>query len=473
MPTDGHRAEPEEAGGSNGAAGGAGDEAAELAVAPMTRQELLSNQSIVTTTGSDALARDALDILEDALSTGKLKFSGKDFSEESFVKSLKSVGIYVKLKGLLPHRSSVLSVEEVDVSHIPLYNEVPDDAGLIARWDAKRRAQTLQAAVQFVRVSTAAKIVRLENCNLQGTTHDREDLIEQEVIRLVKKFGFGSGKDARYTSEVSLAKNKFEDAFAKKIIEGAHWERAAHPDKENLPRLHLDLRGNRIRNAARIVNELREGQSAAGPVNVATVKDSQEDQKKAIVVVNFDDQEAAGARGASPPRAAPPRPRPAAPAAPALARRGSGGGGCSRSPSRKSGSASYSRSRSRGGRRGGGGARRKHRRGGGRDRRRGGGDRRRRRRTRGGGGGRRGGGGGGGRRRRRRDRSPSPEEDDSYDYDDTSGGGESRSPSRPKARRRASGGGGGGGKRQKARGKKKEPPPSDGSYYSDDSQDSR
>merc|ERR1719464_2483726 len=138
---------------------------------------------------------------------------------------------------------------------------------------SQRSLQPLQLTVQFVRVSTDAKVIRLDNCNLQGTSHDKDDKIEQEVIRLVKKFG--AGKEARYAKEVSLAGNKFEGDFAKKVIEAAFWERVRHPDKDNLPRLHLDLRA---------------GQNAGGAIRVAGADEPEDVREKALIVVDLSDQ---------------------------------------------------------------------------------------------------------------------------------------------------------------------------------------
>lgn len=53
--------------------------------------------------------------------------------------------------------------------------------------------------------------------------HDKEDIIELEVVRLVKKFG--AGKNARYAEHVSLAGNGFGVEFLRRIVEGAYWER--------------------------------------------------------------------------------------------------------------------------------------------------------------------------------------------------------------------------------------------------------
>merc|ERR1719436_178657 len=105
---------------------------------------------------------------------------------------IKAVGIISKMQGLLPRRTSVLPITEVDVSGNNLLTLTPHPFTGTPELSAKS-LQPLQLTVQFVRVSTDAKVVRMENCNLQGTTHDKDDKVEQEVIRLVNKFG--PGKD--------------------------------------------------------------------------------------------------------------------------------------------------------------------------------------------------------------------------------------------------------------------------------------
>jgi len=163
----------------------------------MKESALLAEQSVQKTCGGTELSEMSLEILQIALKSGRLDFSRRGLNEDDFVKVIKTIGIMAKMKELQPQRTSVLPVTEVDFTGVPLLNESPTDPNLRAIWDAKRRAQTLQLAVQFIRVSTNAKIVKMDDCNLSGTTHDRQDLIEQEVIRLVKKFGIGSGKEIR------------------------------------------------------------------------------------------------------------------------------------------------------------------------------------------------------------------------------------------------------------------------------------
>eukprot|EP00928_Gymnodinium_smaydae_P043040 TRINITY_DN28926_c2_g1_i1.p1 TRINITY_DN28926_c2_g1~~TRINITY_DN28926_c2_g1_i1.p1 ORF type:complete len:475 (+),score=70.89 TRINITY_DN28926_c2_g1_i1:53-1477(+) len=420
-------------------------------------EELLAHYSVKTTSGSDELAQLSLKKLGEAVDHGKLVLADNNLTEESCAKVLKVVGIMAKLKGMLETRSSTLPIKEFDLSGIRLLNVTPEDSNLTMRWDAKRRAQTVQIVVQFVRVSTDAKIVKLEDCGLQGDTHNKDDLIEQEIIRLVKKFGFGAGKDAKFATEVSLAGNKFTAEFASKVISAAFWERERHPDK---PKLHLNLRRNRIRGGDKIIQELRAGQSAGGVVSVASADDSIEEREKALIVVDLGDQVEGSGSSPAPARAAQPSGR--APARPPLQQRSQ------RSPSRRrrsrsrsasqrrrsrssrrspfrSRSRSRSRSRGRGGKNGRSRSRSASKQRGGR--------RRRRRQTRGGGGGRRRKrqGGGGGRQRRgrdrRRERTRSPSRDE-YDSEDSRDDGYSASRSRSRS---AEGREAGGKRRDKSR----------------------
>jgi len=250
-------------------------------------EELLKDYSVLKTCVSKEVAQDALAVFNKAINTGTLSMADRDLSDEAFMRMLKAVGIFGKLKNMLPNRTSVLPITEVDLSGNNLVTFTPH-AVLGTPEVSQRSLQPLQLTVQFVRVSTDAKIIRLEHCNLQGTSHDKDDKIEQEVIRLVKKFG--AGREARFATEVSLAGNKFESDFTKKIIEAAYWERARHPDKDNLPRLHLNLRRNRIRTPRKVVEELRAGQNAGGTILVASVEEPANIREKALIVVDLADQ---------------------------------------------------------------------------------------------------------------------------------------------------------------------------------------
>lgn len=252
-----------------------------------TDEELVKDYSVLKTCVSEEVARDALGVLNKAIETSKLSLADRDLSDEAFMRVVKAIGIFAKLKNMLPTRTSVLPVTEVDLSGNSLMTFTPH-AVLGTPEVSQRSLQPLQLTVQFVRVSTDAKVIRLENCNLQGTSHDKDDKIEQEVIRLVKKFG--AGKEARYAQEVSLAGNKFEGEFAKKIIEAAYWERVRHPDKDNPPKLHLDLRKNRIRTPQKLVEELRAGQNAGGAILVAGAEEPSDVREKALIVVDLADQ---------------------------------------------------------------------------------------------------------------------------------------------------------------------------------------
>lgn len=275
-PTDMSAVVPDEDGGEDGGVQGPPD------------KEILADHSVITVCGSAEVARDALTVLNEALETGRLNLVQRDLADEALMKVIKAVGIIAKLKNLLPRRTSVLPITEVDISGNNLLVLTPHPFTGALELSAKS-LQPLQLAVQFVRVSTDVKVVRFENCNLQGTTHDKDDKVEQELIRLVKKFG--AGKDARYAREVSVAGNKFEAEFAKKIIEAAYWERARAPDKEHPPKLHLDLRKNRIQSPLQLLDELRAGKNAGGTISVAAASDPEHAREKALIVVDVDDQE--------------------------------------------------------------------------------------------------------------------------------------------------------------------------------------
>lgn len=487
---------PQDAGGSDGPgekpmSSMAAPEAAAAEVA-LSDKELVSDASVLKTCGTEEVARDSLDILNKALESKRLSLRGRDLIDEAFMRVVKVIGIYSKLKRLMPTRTSVLPVQEVDFSGNPLITCTANPLNGAPEVSARSR-QPLELAVQFIRVSTDARVVALEDCGLQGSSHDKDDKVEQEVIRLVKKFG--AGKEARYAREVSLAGNKFEAEFAKRIIEAAYWERIRHPDKDQLPKLLLDLRRNRIRNPDRVLDALREGKNAGGSINVCAADASEEKRREALIIVDFGDQVD---RSVSPMRVVrqtviekrpPDRPRSGArsPAGPgrspsrrnrgrspsggskrsrSRSRGGSGGRARSRSRSRsrsdrgkkrRGRSRSRKRSASRGRKRSASAAsdysdysrsptprRRRGGGGGGRRRRRGGGDRR------GGGGGgrkRRGGGGGGRKRReRRRGKSRAKSHDDSKDKSEDesySGSAEeavSRSPSPKRRKGKESGG---------------------------------
>jgi len=254
---------------------------------PVSDKEILEDESLLKVCGSSYDAADSLSLLNQAVKSGKLSLADRDLADESYMRVIKSIGIIAKIKNLLPKRTSVLPITEVDVAGNTLLSLTPHPVTGAPELSAKS-LQPLQLTVQFVRVSTDAKVVRLDGCNLQGTSHDKNDKVEQEVIRLVKKFG--ASKDARYAREVSLVGNKFESEFAKKIIEAAFWERARDPDKENPRKLLLDLRRNRIRSPQQLIDELRAGRNAGGSISVATTEDPAEEREKALIVVDLTDQ---------------------------------------------------------------------------------------------------------------------------------------------------------------------------------------
>lgn len=250
-------------------------------------EQLVQDYSVIKTCGSEDAARDSLQLLKSAIDSGNLSLLNRDLHDEPFMRILKAIGIFGKLMNLLPMRTSVLPIKEVNFSGNVLL--MPTSQAFTGAPEVSARSlQPLQLAVQFVRVSTDARAIFFENCNLQGTTHDKDDKVEQEVIRLVKKFG--AGKESRYARELSLAGNKFESEFAKKLIEAAYWERGRHPDKEHPPKLFLNLRRNRIRNARKVIEELKAGQTAGGAVDVASAEESEQAQDKALIVVDMDDQ---------------------------------------------------------------------------------------------------------------------------------------------------------------------------------------
>ncbi|CAE7813116.1 DIP13 [Symbiodinium sp. CCMP2592] len=245
--------------------------------------------------------------------TGKLDLSGEDMAEEmlagcpalsfharlrresgtsqwhdiiSQVKTIKAVGKIGGIKGLMPTRTSTLPINEINLSGNSLLTPPsPTEHTAAVKANLKRRAETVQLIVQFVRVSTEARTVIFDNCNLEGYSHDKDDLVELEIVRLVKKFG--AGKNSRYAEKVSLAGNRFGQEFCRRIIEGAYWERNRHPDRETMPKLFLDLSKNRIPHPERIVDELKEGKTAGGPMSLATTTDPEDVRKDALIVLDI------------------------------------------------------------------------------------------------------------------------------------------------------------------------------------------
>eukprot|EP00927_Polykrikos_kofoidii_P034498 TRINITY_DN29267_c0_g2_i2.p1 TRINITY_DN29267_c0_g2~~TRINITY_DN29267_c0_g2_i2.p1 ORF type:complete len:498 (-),score=75.38 TRINITY_DN29267_c0_g2_i2:19-1413(-) len=256
----------------------------------VTDKDLLADHSALKTCGmNDEIASGALDLLNAALSTGTMSLRRKNLSEDTLTKMLKVIGRYATMKGLLPTRVSALPIKIFDLSENALFTHLgASESAASGKSTIKRRVETVQFVVQFVRVSTEAQIVRLEDCGLQGLSHDKDDLVEQEIIRLVKKFGVA--KQSRYTSEVSLAGNRFEGDFLKKIVEGAYWERIRHPHKDAMPKLKLDMSRNRIGDAERVIEELRAGRTAGGPIDVAMTTDPEEVRTKALILADVGDQ---------------------------------------------------------------------------------------------------------------------------------------------------------------------------------------
>eukprot|EP00913_Durusdinium_trenchii_P019200 g18045.t1 len=152
----------------------------------------------------------------------------------------------------------------------------------------KRRAETVQLVVQFVRVSTEARKIVFDECGLKGYSHDKEDLVELEIVRLVKKFG--AGKNSRYAEHVSLAGNSFGQEFLRRILEGAYWERNRHTEKDSMPKLFLNLSRNRILHPEKLVDELKEGKTAGGPMSLATTTDPEHLQREALILLDISDQ---------------------------------------------------------------------------------------------------------------------------------------------------------------------------------------
>lgn len=362
----------------------------------LTDDEVLKDTSVIKTDGGANIASPALKVLNRALENGRLILAGEDLPEESMVKMLKLVGKMGQLKGLLPTRISALPITEIDLSGNALFSPSLgiQESIMNAKAALKRKAETVQLVVQFIRTSTQADIIRLDSCGLEGQSHDKDDLVEQELIRLVKKFG--AGKHAKYASEVSLVDNRFTVSFARRILEGAYWERNRHPNKDDMPKLKLDLRRNRIRGGDSLIEELKEGRCAGGPMALARATDPRDEREKALIIIDMSDQREGSAspprearrppererrppsprpqsysppprHSRSPPRRRAPSPPPRSPSrrrSPTPRRRGGGGrrDSRSRSPRRGGGrprrSASRSRSDSRRRYRGGGGRRR-------------------------------------------------------------------------------------------------------------------
>eukprot|EP00439_Symbiodinium_sp_Y106_P060056 s1259_g8.t2 len=248
--------------------------------------EVLNDISLMKTCGTKETALKCIRMLDKCLETGKLDLSGEDMAEEMLVKTIKAVGKIGGIKGLMPTRTSTLPINEINLSGNSLLTPPsPTEHTAAVKANLKRRAETVQLIVQFVRVSTEARTVIFDNCNLEGYSHDKDDLVELEIVRLVKKFG--AGKNSRYAEKVSLAGNRFGQEFCRRIIEGAYWERNRHPDRETMPKLFLDLSKNRIPHPERIVDELKEGKTAGGPMSLATTTDPEDVRKDALIVLDI------------------------------------------------------------------------------------------------------------------------------------------------------------------------------------------
>ncbi|CAJ1399648.1 unnamed protein product [Effrenium voratum] len=188
----------------------------------------------------------------------------------------------------MPTRTSTLPINEINLSGNSLLTApAPSEHAAAIKANLKRRAETVQLIVQFVRVSTEARKVIFDNCNLEGFSHDKDDLIELEIVRLVKKFG--AGKHSRYAEHVSLAGNRFGQEFCRRIIEGAYWERN-RADGKDLPKLYLNLSRNCIAQPEKIVEELKEGRTAGGPMSLATTTDPDAIQRDALIVLDITNQ---------------------------------------------------------------------------------------------------------------------------------------------------------------------------------------
>jgi len=278
-----------------------------------SERELVEDYEVLRTVGDRELAKLSLDLLNNALSEGKLSLAHLRLSDNTFTRIIKGVGLFAKMKNLLPTKHSLLPITEVDLSGNDLAPRVAEAS--------TRSVLPLQMAVQFIRTSTDARVVRLEDCNLQA-----DDKIEAEVLRLVKKFG--NGNDQRFAHEISLAGNHFEAAFAKRLIQEAWWERTKH--RKAPTKFFLNLRGNKVRNPARALEELRNGETPGGPISVAATDDHPETCDRALIEVDMHDQDV---RSVSPPPR-PPRQRPASisPAAGLPAPPGAGLGSSSSRP---------------------------------------------------------------------------------------------------------------------------------------------
>ncbi|CAE7679570.1 unnamed protein product [Symbiodinium pilosum] len=266
-----------------------GTEPARPKVQDVPDDEVLNDVSLMKTCGTKETALKCIRMLDKCLETGKLDLSGEDMPEEMLVKTIKAVGKIGGIKGLMPTRTSTLPINEINLSGNSLLTPPsPSEHTAAVKANLKRRAETVQLIVQFVRVSTEARTVIFDNCNLEGYSHDKDDLVELELVRLVKKFG--AGKNSRYAERVSLAGNRFGQEFCRRIIEGAYWERNRHPDKDDMPKLFLDLSKNRIPHPERIVEELKEGKTAGGPMSLATTTDPEDVRKEALIILDISGQ---------------------------------------------------------------------------------------------------------------------------------------------------------------------------------------
>merc|ERR1711871_301114 len=88
--------------------------------------------------------------------------------------------------------------------------------------DAERERSPLELVVQLFSTYEGVTSVRLEGCKLGKSLKDDVDGVSKLVRRI------GVGESVRFSDEVSLRGNYFDDASAVKLIAEAHRERAAY-----------------------------------------------------------------------------------------------------------------------------------------------------------------------------------------------------------------------------------------------------
>lgn len=89
--------------------------------------ELVKDSSVLNTCGTEDAARDAMDILNKALDRRAMSIKGRDLQDEAFMRVVKAISIFAKLKRLLPTRTAAPPT----ASQAPSRLSVPRKSGYV------------------------------------------------------------------------------------------------------------------------------------------------------------------------------------------------------------------------------------------------------------------------------------------------------------------------------------------------------